>query len=55
MAERGPLGNYHASETLKILAKKKKKKKRKQKHAELTVSQLWKNIQSEVYCSHENA
>ena len=23
MAERGPLGNYHASETLKILAKKK--------------------------------
>ena len=51
MAERGPLGNYHASETLKILAKKK----RKEKHAELTLSQLWKNIWSEVNSSHVNA
>ena len=55
MAEQETLGNYHASETLKILAKKKKKKERKQKHAELTLSQLWENIRSEVYSSHVNA
>lgn len=53
MAEQETLGNYHASETLKILAKKKKE--RKQKHAELTLSQLWENIRSEVYSSHVNA
>lgn len=29
MAEQETLGNYHASETLKILAKKKKRKKAK--------------------------
>ena len=28
MAEQETLGNYHASETLKILAKKKKKRKK---------------------------
>lgn len=29
MAEQETLGNYHASETLKLLAKKKKKKESK--------------------------
>ena len=50
MAERGPLGNYHVSETLKILGKKPTKK-----HAESTLSELYNNIQPEVYSSHMNA